>query len=308
MEIKCWDHLRSVLAVSLTGSFRAAAEMTGLSSMTIGRHIETLENELGQPIFVLKNKRWQATALGESLARSASGFESELALAMRANVESGHLFDSLEISTISYINAEFLAKHLDLWTAKNPGSCLEINASDDSVAVEEGKLDAAIRLAKPNQIGLMRQKIAISPVGLFATDPHGIQDWIGLPRALDPLPEMQMATRYFGRPPCLRLDSYQAVANAAIETGMPCLLPTCIVSDVTGLRRIGPPGVTPETIREVWLLFHERRKLDPAILALKAWIREIFPSTNRCLCGGCADLEPAAVSGLVEAQGGLRKP
>ena len=45
MEIKRWDYLRSVLAVSRTGSIRLAAEETGQSRVTIGRHIEHL-NEI----------------------------------------------------------------------------------------------------------------------------------------------------------------------------------------------------------------------------------------------------------------------
>ncbi len=287
MEIRRWDHLRTALAVFKTGSYRAAAEETGLSSMTVGRHIEALEAELGAPVFVLRENRWEATNLGRQIARLAAGFGTDLEVALKANAGSASSFAPLEISTISYINMFFLAAHVRRWQETHPGSSLTIDASEQDVAVERGKLDAALRLGKPEQIGLVRQKIATSPVSLFAPKGHEATDWVGLPRELDQLPEMLMANAFFGKGPEFRLDSYPAIAAASAETGLACILPTCIADHFPALAPFDGSSEIPVAMREVWFLFHERRKSDPAIRALKSWITQIFPDANRCLCGRC---------------------
>ena len=287
MEIKRWDHLRTVLAVFRSGSYRAAAEELGLSSMTVGRHIEGLEQDLGAPVFLLRDKRWEATPLGRQLVRVATDFGSELDIALRLNADDAQGFGPLEISTVSFINMFFLSPNLHIWSRSNPGSLLTIDASEDSIAVENGKLDAALRLAKPEQIGLVRQKVALSPIGLFAPKGAAGDGWIGLPRELEHLPEMEMAAAHFGGAPDFRLDSYPAIAAAAAATGLPCILPSCITHRFPTLQPLAAPDPTPVVARELWLLFHERRTADPAILALKSWIREVFPDPNRCLCGNC---------------------
>ncbi|MDV7142539.1 LysR family transcriptional regulator [Tropicimonas sp. TH_r6] len=294
MDIRRWDHLRTALAVFKTGSYRAAAEETGLSSMTVGRHIEALETELGAPVFVLRENRWEATDLGRQIARLAAGFGADLEIALKTNTGPALTFEPLEISTISYINMFFLASHIRRWHEVHPDSPLTIDASEQDVAVERGRLDAALRLGKPEQIGLIRQKIATSPVSLFAPHGHSPDHWIGLPGELDDLPEMRMATTHFGHPPHYRLDSYPAVAAASAESGLACILPTCIADHFPTLTPLEGERDIPVVLRELWFLFHERRKSDPAIRALKSWITQIFPDTNRCLCGRCGrPAEPA---------------
>src|SRR5580693_174962 len=67
-----WDHYRTLLAVLAEGSLSGAARSLGLSQPTVGRHIETLEGELGAPLFT----------------RSASGLApTEAALALRPHAE-----------------------------------------------------------------------------------------------------------------------------------------------------------------------------------------------------------------------------
>src|SRR3974377_1079779 len=67
-----WDHYRSLLAVLAESSLSAAGRRLGLSQPTVGRHIETLEAELGAALFT----------------RSASGLApTETALALRPHAE-----------------------------------------------------------------------------------------------------------------------------------------------------------------------------------------------------------------------------
>src|SRR5580693_4361972 len=82
-----WDHYRTLLAVLAEGSLSGAARALGLTQPTVGRHIETLEAELGAPLFTrsasglapteaaqaLRPHAEAMAAAAEALVRTASG-------------------------------------------------------------------------------------------------------------------------------------------------------------------------------------------------------------------------------------------
>src|SRR5258708_37604964 len=47
-----WDLFQSLHAVLEAGTLSAAAKLRGLTQPTLGRHIETLEQRLGSPLFL----------------------------------------------------------------------------------------------------------------------------------------------------------------------------------------------------------------------------------------------------------------
>ncbi len=287
MSIGHWDHIRTVLAISKTGSYRAAAQLLGLTKSTVSRHIEVLEQDIGEPVFVLRNRRWEPTRLGQRLVKISGELDVALEIALKSSEPNQGQLDPLMVSTISYINAYFLAPQLGNWVREYPESKLSIDASDTVVAVEDGKIDVAIRLGRPNQIGLTRALLGKSPVGIFAPKNFQGRDWVGLPSSLDGLDEMAMATDYFGRGPNLRLDSFGAIAEAAISSGSACILPTCLRGHFSALSVLDDADAQLKVGREVWFVFHERRRADPAIKAFKHWVQNIFPGPNKCICGEC---------------------
>lgn len=287
MTIRHWDHIRTVLAISKTGSYRGAAQLLGLTKTTVSRHIEVLEHEIGEPVFVLKNRRWEPTKLGLRIIKISGKLEVDLEIAIKNFEPNEGQFDPLVVSTISYINAFFLARDVGKWTRKYPGSRLTIDASDEVVAVEDGKIDAAIRLGRPNQLGLSRVKLGESPVGIFTSKNFKGKDWVGLPSGLDELDEMVMARRYFGRGPTLRMDTFEAVAQAAASSEIACILPSCIASHFGDLSIVDDTNTRVKISRDVWFVFHEKRRTDPAVIALKHWVQNVFHGPNKCMCGVC---------------------
>ena len=287
-KFNSWSQLQTVLAVVETGSYRAASMELGITTSTVARHIEAVSQELKHPIFVPKGNGRELTDVGKELAKIASKTQTDLGFMIRNLETDKDFFGSLQISTLSFVGSEFLAQFLHLWRKDNPLAELVIDETDQTTAVERGEADVALRLTRPDTAGIARFKVANCHVGVFAPKHHKGNAWIGFSGSLDYLPEMKMARDFFQSDPVVRLDSYRAQARASISTGLPCVLPTCLAQQYEELHLIKRADAPLIVNRELWFLFYEKRKNDLAIIAARNWIKKIFPSANKCLCGECS--------------------
>lgn len=288
--ISNWNWIRTALALAETGSFRSAGEKLGVSGATVSRHLEELEEEIGHPLFVLKSGRWTPTLEGQDLIGIAREHQLKLGLFYRENQPAAKGTGELQVSSLSFINQFFLSRALGKWREHSNDLTLEISASDENSGVETGEVDIAIRLAKPTIIGVSRFKITDCPMSLYSSGDLNEKRWVGLPKSLDHLPEMQMAHSFFGRAPILRIDSYSAIAYACLSTGLPGVIPTCITEVAGDFRDLKVIPGSPSVTRSLWFVYHERRKQDPSIAAFKRFVKSVFPKNAYCSCGKC-DLE-----------------
>lgn len=288
MQIRDWNQLKTVAALKEHGTYKKAGRATGMSCTTIARHINQLEKDLSVALFVQHNGSWVPTELGLHLGKLGHETRDELNAILAGNGQLKEKVGDLNITTISFIADHFLSNRASNWRHRHPMSTLTIEASDTTVGIGLGEADVALRLARPQTDRARRFKLAVSPVGIFAPTTSESNDWIGLPHELDGIPEMKMAREFFGRPPILRMNSYAAVAEAALSTAIPAILPTCISKTYPTLKRLESKSKASVAVRELWFVYHERRSDDPTILAAISWVKSIFPSPNRCLCGECS--------------------
>ena len=286
-RFSAWGQLQTVLAVAELGSYRAAGAELGITSSTVARHVDTISEELGHPVFVPIGNRWELTNVGKELVRIAEKTQVDLGFMLKSLENMNDFSGSLQISTLSFVNSDFLAQFLHLWRRDNPYASLLIDATDQTTAVERGEADVALRLSRPDTPGIARFKVANCNVGLFSPVDGNAKAWIGFSKALDRLPEMRMARDYFECDPILRLDSFRAIAEASISTGLTCILPTCTARNYPDLHPVKSSARALVVNRELWFLFYEKRKNDLAIIAAKKWIKMVFPSSSKCLCGKC---------------------
>lgn len=277
-------------ALARTGTYRKTARELGVSNTTVARHIEQLERETQSPVFVQNAGIWKPTEAGKKLEMVAKEIESQLAGASESISKKSTQINSLELTTLSFIDEFFLADACHKLLVEHPSCNISIDACDDSLAIEKGEADVALRLARPEVVGLSRFKVAACPIGIFGPVNWDEQGWIGLHEAFDDLPEMHMSRSFFGKEPSIRMTSYPAIAKASLSTGFPGILPTCISSNFIGLNRLPSRGVNCLASRELWFLFHEKRKKDPVVRAASSWVKSIFGPPNNCLCGGFCNL------------------
>jgi len=286
-KFNSWRQLQTVLCVSEHGSYRAAASALGITSSTVARHIDLISEEVGQPIFVPFENRWELTEVGKELLAIAEKTEVSLGVMLK-NIENTDEFSgSVTLSTLSFISNEFLSTSTDVWHRDNPHAFLTIDESDDTRAVERGEADVALRLTRPDTPGISRFKVANCNFGIFTPKDGDGTRWISYADAPDDLSEVKMAKAHFGREPTLRFGSLAAIINASVSTGLSCVVPTCLARHSPELRQVTNQDSPLIASRELWFLFHETRRNDMAINAMRDWIKTVFASPSGCLCGSC---------------------
>ena len=73
-----WSLIQSFLAVAETGSLSAAAAQLGRSQPTMGRHIQTLEEQLGQRLFNRHPRGLHLSPEGEALLPMAQDIHARM--------------------------------------------------------------------------------------------------------------------------------------------------------------------------------------------------------------------------------------
>ena len=106
-----------------------------------------------------------------------------------------------------------------------------------------------------------------------------------MPEWLDWLPEMVAARDHFGAPPVVRIDSFAGIAQAAVATGLPGIVPTCLAQHFPELKRSGDAAVRIE--RQAWCVYHENNRGSAKLRAVTEWVGEVLPR-GQCACGRCS--------------------
>lgn len=163
-----WALWRSFAGVIEHGSLSAAARALGLSQPTIGRHIETLETDLGLTLFErsLNGLKPNAAALRlyEPVQRAQLSLAEAAILAAGAQqVETGTVRITASVMISNYVLPPILAAI----RRRHPRIALEIIPSDSAENLLMREADIAVRMFRPTQLELVTRHlgdIAIVPV------------------------------------------------------------------------------------------------------------------------------------------------
>jgi len=186
-----WDLYRTFLSALQEGSLSGAARALGLAQPTIGRHIETLEETLGVPLFTRSQTGLRPTQaalelrghleamhnIAASLERAAKGF---------ASGASG----PIRISASEVIGVEVLPPILAALHQAHPGLVVELVLSNRVQDLVQREVDIAVRMTDPQQDVLLAQRVGDVALGLFAH--HDYLARRGTPDSVDELPQYDM--------------------------------------------------------------------------------------------------------------------
>jgi DNA-binding transcriptional LysR family regulator len=176
-----WDLYRSFLAVMTEGSLSAAARALNSTQPTIGRHVEALEQALGEPLFTrsASGLRPTETALAlqphaESMAAAAE------ALIRTASGEAGQVKGVIRLTASDIMAAEVLPPVLTRFHEAWPEVVIELLASNKVEDLLRRDADIAVRMARPTQEALLARRVGEVQIGLFAhrtyLEKHGTPD------------------------------------------------------------------------------------------------------------------------------------
>jgi DNA-binding transcriptional LysR family regulator len=165
-----WDLFQSLHAVLEAGTLSAAARLRGLTQPTLGRHIETLEQRLGSPLFLRSPRGLQPTDLARELKPHLHDMAAAASAAVRdASGAANSLSGSIRITASEMVGAEVLPPILTEFREAHPGICIELMMSNIVDDLSRREADIAVRMAPPTQNALVAKKVGEVQLGFYAT-------------------------------------------------------------------------------------------------------------------------------------------
>jgi DNA-binding transcriptional LysR family regulator len=160
-----WALWRSFAAVVANGSLSAAARELGISQPTVGRHIETLEHDLGLALFerTLTGLKPNSAALRifEPVSQAQGALAEATMMAEGAQAEYG---GTVRITASVMISHYVLPRLLLPIRERYPGIALEIVPADSTENLLLREADIAIRMFRPTQLELVTRHLGDIPI------------------------------------------------------------------------------------------------------------------------------------------------
>jgi DNA-binding transcriptional LysR family regulator len=164
-----WDELRSSRAVLRDGSLSAAARRLGVTQPTLGRHIESLEDALGIPLFTRSPRGLTPTGATLHLASHVKAMAaSSAALARAAAGEAAPDQGVVRVTASEVIGCEVLPPLFASFRTANPGVAIELVLTNRNEDLSRRDADIVGRMNRPAQNALVAQRIGESEIGRFA--------------------------------------------------------------------------------------------------------------------------------------------
>ena len=164
-----WDLYRSFLAVMTEGSLSAAARTLNTTQPTIGRHVEALEQALGEPLFTRSSGGLRPTETALALRPHAEAMSAAAeALIRTASGEAGQVKGVIRITASEIVGAEILPPILTRFHEAWPQTTIELALSNRQEDLLRREADIAVRMARPTQEALLARKVGEPQIGLFA--------------------------------------------------------------------------------------------------------------------------------------------
>jgi DNA-binding transcriptional LysR family regulator len=276
-----WALWRSFSAVVAEGSLSAAARKIGYSQPTLGRHIETLEQQLGLILFDRTLQGLKPTPTALRLYEPVQAAERSLShAAIVAEGSTAQLEGTVRITSSAVTSHYILPAMLRDLRREYPAIALELVPSDSVENLLLRESDIAVRMFRPTQLELIAKKIGDVPVVACAHQsylgargtpqkPEDLydHDLVGFDRSDILLATAKTMGYDLKRDDfSIRTDS-QTAAWELIKSGLGIgFAQRGLVRDTPGLREL-LPMITPPPL-EVWLTTHRELFLSPRIRAI----------------------------------------
>jgi LysR family transcriptional regulator for metE and metH len=144
-------HLRLVVAVAAHGSLTAAAEGLHLTQSALSHQLRDIEERLGAPLFLRRNRKMTPTPAGQRLLETGQAVLSQLERAESAVREIGRERQGLlRVATECYTCYHWLPGVLQDFTARCPGIDVRVDLEATSRPIPlllAGRLDLALTLS-----------------------------------------------------------------------------------------------------------------------------------------------------------------
>ncbi|KPC52517.1 LysR family transcriptional regulator [Amantichitinum ursilacus] len=283
-----WDNLRVLLAVVRTGNLRIASARLRLSSATLSRRLDTLEEQLGGKLVERTSTGCETTALGLRIATWAEQMEGSANEILREADTPEEIEGTVRINADEWL-CFLLTSLIPPLHQRHPALHIEILASQYPFNLARREADISLRYGKPETGDLLGKRLGQIEFGLYANqtyvDAHAVAihnrqwqalDFIGLDESRADQTMDSWLNALPGAPqPWLRgnnaLSIYDGV-HAGAGLGL--------MAEFTA--HISPSFCrvldAPELSREVWLCVHRSLRENARVDAVIEFLEEVWPA------------------------------
>jgi DNA-binding transcriptional LysR family regulator len=286
-----WNDLRVLLAVHRGKSFLAAGKELGVATSTVARRVEALERSMGRSL-VHRGSSGTVVA-ADALPLVALSEQMELGLdALRRDVNSARIGGTVRISVIEGLLRP-LTQVLARLRLKHPSLNLELMSESRVADLARREADIGVRMARTTSPAVIEKAVGQAAVALFAARSYldrnlpgarlkreaaAQQDWVGMDRALERLPQEQWMRAYGASRFVFRSNSAIAI-EAAVQSGIGIgLLSEAQGRALEGVLRVETDGAPPPIALYI-ALSREAKKLP----AVRAVVDELEGELRRAL-------------------------
>lgn len=139
--------LRALESVARHLNFRAAAQELALTQSAVSRQIQSLEDEIGVPLFYRHTRAVEITAAGVELLRAViPSLERIDTTVSHIRAQTGR--QRIVVSTWASFASMWLIPRLELFQAAHPDVDIHIHTTDQAVDLESSDADIALRYTR----------------------------------------------------------------------------------------------------------------------------------------------------------------
>jgi DNA-binding transcriptional LysR family regulator len=243
-----------------------------------------LEQAIGTPLVARAARGLALTEAGEQLAAVAESTERGIAeVTRRIALEDEASRGVVRLTTMDVLASRFVAPAVPRLLAQHPGLLLEIDTSLRVLDLSRGEADISLRLAKPDQEGLIARQI-----GVVALAAYVAPKWAAAAKRPSSIPQVLFGLRFSvaegdwlrqqlpDGPIALRTDNV-STALSAVQAGVGLgLLPDVLAE---GLVRVELPASPP--VRPVWLSMHPTSARQKRVKTVVRFLVETFGAMTK---------------------------
>ncbi|MGR3714388.1 MAG: LysR family transcriptional regulator [Shimia sp.] len=282
-----WSLVQSFVAVAETGSLSAAARRLNASQPTLGRHIRTLEDQLGVELFRRQARGFELTERGQDLLAPARTMAAAMAdLSLRAAGQETRLEGDVRIACSVFMAHHVMPGIIAEIRRLEPNIQIDLLPSDQSENLLFREADIAVRMYRPEQLDMVTRHLGDITLGMFGArsylDRKGMpqtgedlrhHDVVGYDANDDILREMRAmgipATRDWFAVRCDNQTAYWELVRAACGLGF---CQTHIGRNTPGMQEV--PLDFPLPSLPIWLTAHEALRHTPRISRIWALLED----------------------------------
>ena len=279
--------LQALEAVDRLGSATAAAEELSLTQSAVSRQLKSLEDQLGVTLLNRASKRLSLTQAGAAYVAEIRGALQKIAqasLKLQTNPGGG----VVNLTILPTFGMRWLVPRLPRFSQAHPEVTINMTTRLEMFSFASEPFDAAITFGTGDWPDTGKMWLAREHVVPVARPEllHGQHIETGHDLLRLPLLHIQNRPRAWqkwfavkgvetGRLPGMVYDQFPMMVQAALHGLGVALLPDFLVQqEIAEGRLVLALGGPKQSLGDYWLVWPQERDGDPALSALRSWLRE----------------------------------